>query len=148
MEKKLNSKTTSCFFVGYPERTKGYKFYSPSHTTRFVETRRAIFIENDGEIIEERDLYVEEVIENIDRRNKEDFTTLPADIFQSMTQEMQPQQLTPEALNTATPMHIELENPKQTQELQQAQENVEPRRSQRSRRSTIPADLCHIFVRI
>ncbi|KAI5317163.1 hypothetical protein L3X38_036870 [Prunus dulcis] len=53
---------------------------------------------------------------------------------------MQPQQLTPEALNSATPMHIEPENPEQTQELQQIEENVEPRRSQRSRRFAISAD--------
>jgi transposase InsO family protein len=140
MEKKLDSKTTSCYFVGYPERTKGYRFYSPGHTTRFVETGRAVFIETDGEVTEERDLDFEEVIETTDRRNKEDFTTLPTDIFQSITQEMQPEQSIPEALDTATPLHLEPENPAQTQELQQAQEHVEPRRSQRSRRPAIPAD--------
>ncbi|KAJ9562866.1 hypothetical protein OSB04_008026 [Centaurea solstitialis] len=44
--KKLDSKTISCYFVGYPERSKGYRFYAPSHTTRIVETRRAEFLEN------------------------------------------------------------------------------------------------------
>ncbi|KAJ9558495.1 hypothetical protein OSB04_013109 [Centaurea solstitialis] len=44
--KKLDSKTISCYFVGYLERSKGYRFYAPSHTTRIVETRRAEFLEN------------------------------------------------------------------------------------------------------
>lgn len=47
--KKLDSRTISCFFIGYPERSKGYRFYCPNHTTRIVETRNAEFIEN-GEI--------------------------------------------------------------------------------------------------
>ncbi|KAD7477886.1 hypothetical protein E3N88_01022 [Mikania micrantha] len=43
--KKLDMKTISCFFIGYPERSKGYRFYCPSHTTRIVETRHAEFLE-------------------------------------------------------------------------------------------------------
>ncbi|KAD2804767.1 hypothetical protein E3N88_38144 [Mikania micrantha] len=43
--KKLDMKTVSCFFIGYPERSKGYRFYFPSHTTRIVETRHAEFLE-------------------------------------------------------------------------------------------------------
>ncbi|KAI5316419.1 hypothetical protein L3X38_036126 [Prunus dulcis] len=54
MEKKLDSKTTSCFFIGYPERTKGYSFYCPNHTTRFMETERAVFIEEGSDSFEER----------------------------------------------------------------------------------------------
>ncbi|GJU68019.1 putative zinc finger, CCHC-type containing protein [Tanacetum coccineum] len=30
---------------GYPERSKGYQFYCPSHSTRIVETRHAEFLE-------------------------------------------------------------------------------------------------------
>ena len=44
--KKLNSKTISCHFIGYPDRSKGFRFYCPSYTTRIVETRRAEFLEN------------------------------------------------------------------------------------------------------
>ncbi|GJS83629.1 putative RNA-directed DNA polymerase [Tanacetum coccineum] len=47
--KKLDSRTISCYFIGYPERSKGYRFYCPNHTTRIVETRDAEFLEN-GEI--------------------------------------------------------------------------------------------------
>nr|GEX30864.1 UBN2_2 domain-containing protein [Tanacetum cinerariifolium] len=47
--KKLDSRTISCYFIRYPERSKGYRFYYPNHTTRIVETRDAEFLEN-GEI--------------------------------------------------------------------------------------------------
>jgi hypothetical protein len=40
------SKTVSCYFIGYLERSKSFRFYCPSHTTRIVETRHAVFFEN------------------------------------------------------------------------------------------------------
>ncbi|KAL0534433.1 hypothetical protein IC582_028724 [Cucumis melo] len=46
-EKKLDSRTTSGFFIGYPEKSKGYRFYCPKHSTRIVETGNVRFIEND-----------------------------------------------------------------------------------------------------
>ena len=45
-EKKLDSRTISGYFVGYAERSKGYRFYCPSHSTRIVESRNAKFLEN------------------------------------------------------------------------------------------------------
>lgn len=46
-ERKLDPRTISGFFIGYPEGSKGYRFYCPSHTTRIVESRNAKFIEYD-----------------------------------------------------------------------------------------------------
>ena len=46
-ERKLDPRTITAYFVGYAEKSKGYKFYCPSHTTRFVESRNAKFLEND-----------------------------------------------------------------------------------------------------
>jgi hypothetical protein len=48
-EKKLDFRTISGFFIGYPEKSKGYRFYCPNHSTRIVETDHARFIEN-GEV--------------------------------------------------------------------------------------------------
>ena len=45
-EKKLDPRTISGFFIGYAEKSKGYKFYCPSHSTRIVESRNAKFLEN------------------------------------------------------------------------------------------------------
>ncbi|RVX03582.1 hypothetical protein CK203_027914 [Vitis vinifera] len=46
-EKKLDPRTISVYFIGYTERSKGYRFYCPSHSTRIVESRNAKFLEND-----------------------------------------------------------------------------------------------------
>ena len=42
-EKKPDSRTTSGFFIGYLEKSKGYKFY---YSMRIVETKNTRFIEN------------------------------------------------------------------------------------------------------
>ena len=48
-EKKLDLKTISGYFIGYPEKSKGFRFYCPNHSTRIVETGNARFFEK-GEI--------------------------------------------------------------------------------------------------
>ena len=44
---KLDSKTVSCHFIGYLEKSKGYRFYCPDRQTKFIETRHAIFLKDD-----------------------------------------------------------------------------------------------------
>ena len=44
---KLDSKTVSCYFIGYPEKSKGYRFYCPDRQTKFIETRHDVFLEDD-----------------------------------------------------------------------------------------------------
>ena len=44
-EAKLDSKTISAHFIGYPERSRGYRFYCPSHSTRVIETNKAVFMD-------------------------------------------------------------------------------------------------------
>ena len=64
-EKKLNLRTISGYFIGYVERSKGYRFYFPSHSTRIAESRNAKFLENDlisgsnqfQDIVSEKDRY-------------------------------------------------------------------------------------------
>ena len=46
-EKKLDPKTISRHFIRYAEKSKGYRFYCPSNTTRIVESRNTKFLEND-----------------------------------------------------------------------------------------------------
>ena len=46
-EKKLNPRTVSGYFIGYPKRSKGYGLYCPSHNTKIVESKNAKFLEND-----------------------------------------------------------------------------------------------------
>jgi hypothetical protein len=44
---KLDSKTVNCHFIGYPEKLKGYHFYCPDRHMKFVETRHAVFLEEE-----------------------------------------------------------------------------------------------------
>ena len=46
-EKKLYPRTINGYFIGYAEKSKGYRFYCPSHNTKIVESRNAKFLEND-----------------------------------------------------------------------------------------------------
>ena len=48
-EKKLDPRTTSCRFIGYSEKSKGYKFYCPHGVSRIMETHNARFIEESNE---------------------------------------------------------------------------------------------------
>ena len=61
--KKLDSRAISGYFIGYPDKLKGYRFYCPNHSVRIVETGNARFLEN-GEINgsnEPRKVDVEEI---------------------------------------------------------------------------------------
>ena len=44
---KLGPKTVSCYFIGYLEKSKGFRFYCPDRHTKFVETRHAVFLEDE-----------------------------------------------------------------------------------------------------
>ncbi|KAK9747701.1 hypothetical protein RND81_02G009900 [Saponaria officinalis] len=71
-EKKLDPRTISGYFIGYAEKSKGYRFYCPSHTTMIVESRNAKFLEND--LISGSDQFQDEVIPENDHQNN-----LPSD---------------------------------------------------------------------
>ena len=45
-QRKLDPRTTSGYFIGYAEKSKGYHFYYPTHTPKAVEARNAKFLEN------------------------------------------------------------------------------------------------------
>jgi hypothetical protein len=44
---KLDPKTVTCHFIGYPDRSKGYHFYCPDKYTKFVEMRHVVFLEDE-----------------------------------------------------------------------------------------------------
>lgn len=65
-ERKLDSRIVSCYFIGYPKRSKGYKFYDPT-TKAIFETGNAHFFKDiefaGGD--KERDIVFEEKYVNI-----------------------------------------------------------------------------------
>jgi hypothetical protein len=44
---KLDPKTVSCHFIGYPKKSKGFHFYYPDRYTKFVEMRHVVFLEDE-----------------------------------------------------------------------------------------------------
>jgi hypothetical protein len=52
----------SCHFIGYPKKSKGFHFYCPDRHTKYVETRHAIFLEDEmmRESIVPREISLEE----------------------------------------------------------------------------------------
>ena len=46
--KKLDSKTISCYFIGYLERSKGFRFYCHDQGPKIVESINVVFLENEA----------------------------------------------------------------------------------------------------
>jgi hypothetical protein len=44
---KLEPKTVSYHFIGYPEKSMGFHFYCPDMHTKYVEMRHTIFLEDE-----------------------------------------------------------------------------------------------------
>jgi hypothetical protein len=44
---KMEPKTVSYHFIGYPEKFKGFRFYCPDKHTKYVEMRHAIFSDHE-----------------------------------------------------------------------------------------------------
>jgi hypothetical protein len=44
---KLDPKTVSYHFIGYPDKSKGFRFYCHDRYIKIVETRHAIFLEDE-----------------------------------------------------------------------------------------------------
>lgn len=77
-EKKLDSRTTSCFFIGYSEKSKGFKFYCLEAHTRVQETHNAMFLEDEDVSELVRDIFVfEEIKQSIESASQMDYKYVP-----------------------------------------------------------------------
>ncbi|KAI5338098.1 hypothetical protein L3X38_017369 [Prunus dulcis] len=141
MQKKLNSKTVSCFFIGYPDRTKGYRFYSPKHNTRFVETQKAIFIEEEEGGSDDADFDFDEVLENketADENQMRDVTVLPFDALEENQASPMDEERNNEEGQVTENQQIAVEEMQTDQPVQVP--NSQLRRSQRPKRPTLSND--------
>ncbi|RVW42708.1 Retrovirus-related Pol polyprotein from transposon TNT 1-94 [Vitis vinifera] len=90
-EKKLDSRTMSYYFVGYSERSKGFKFYDPSIRS-FFEMGNAKFIEND-ELSGREQLRKVPIIEIEDTPEIPPTVMEPVQVHEEVTQEPQEPQV-------------------------------------------------------
>jgi hypothetical protein len=44
---KLDPKTVSCHFIGYPDKSKRFRFYCPDRYIKIVKTRHDVFLEDE-----------------------------------------------------------------------------------------------------
>jgi hypothetical protein len=44
---KLDPKTVSCHFIGYPDKSKGFRFYCPNRYIKIMEIRHTVFLEDE-----------------------------------------------------------------------------------------------------
>ena len=124
-EKKLDSRTISCYFVGYSERSRGFKFYDPT-TWSFFETGNAKFLEEvefEGED-KSRDIVFEEEFISLPTVAIDDNQELIPDIVQEVNLEQ----------DIVDPLPI------QEEQTQFPQEPMPLRRSIREKRSVISDD--------
>nr|CAE05252.2 OSJNBb0115I09.14 [Oryza sativa Japonica Group] len=150
--KKLDPKTVSCHFIGYPETSKGYRFYCPDRVTKFLETRHAVFLEN-NEVCgssQEREINLEEIRANVTPEIQEN--NIPINLVPHVVPVTQTV-VAPDKnsgntdsvennkeLNNDTQHTSEAQNEEILEEPSQpsVMENEPLRRSQRERRSAIP----------
>jgi hypothetical protein len=150
----LDFKIVSFHFIGYPKKSKGFRFYCPDRHTKFIETRHAVFLEDE---IMRRSVVAREI--DLEEKRvcvptpmiQEPFFSLPAVAASKMKNIVVP---TPVVIPPVVTMNEDekpvLQDPIElvaTHEGEQQQPqakdvpNVEaPRRSQRVRRSAIPDD--------
>jgi len=133
-ERKLDSRTISCYFVGYAERSRGYKFYDP--------TLRSIFETGNARFLEEVEFGKEENIRKVVFEEEPVIGSAQV-LIPIVVQETTPviennvqtivDDIVQEQDNDEVPPQIPIQQPQQPQE-------VTLRRSDRERRSAIPDD--------
>ena len=146
-ERKLDPRTVSGFFIGYAEKSKGYRFYCPSHTHKIVEARNARFLE-DYNTNESRSHKV--VIEEVQDSTLSGRGVEPGGHIPTMAQQLPIQITTYEGAITDPPIqnsHEEVVSDPVIQEPQQVVQTApqsldqsDLRRSSRVRKSAIPSD--------
>ena len=151
---KLDPKTVSCHFIGYPEKSKGYRFYCPDRYTKFVETRHAVFLEDEmmrGSMVAREIDLEEKRVYAPTPMIQEPFFTLPAVAAPTVQDTVVPAPVIVPPVATMNdneePVLQDPIEPIATDEGEQQQPQTEdvpneeaPRRSQRVRRSAISDD--------
>jgi hypothetical protein len=154
---KLDSKTVSCHFISYPERSKGYRFYCPDRYTKIVETRHIVFLEDNmiRGIMIAREISLQEKRIHVPTPMVEEPFFMPPTAVAPTVQDTIV--LTPVVSSSVATMNEHEEpileepvleepiEPNITHEEEHQQSNVKqvpeaPRRSQRTRRSAISDD--------
>ncbi|RVW25894.1 Retrovirus-related Pol polyprotein from transposon TNT 1-94 [Vitis vinifera] len=152
-EKKLDPRTISGYFIGYAEKSKGYRFYCPSHSTRIVESRNAKFLEYD--LVSGSDQF-RNIVSDIDHTESQPSTSsdrlfivhntpqVQSGVERTIT-EVQPVVEVPQVVDNIPVDQIDQEFPDTSGQQVEPHTSLEDigatlRRSTRTKRSAIPND--------
>ncbi|XP_068312525.1 uncharacterized protein [Pyrus communis] len=144
--KRVPNKDEVSVFVGngvhwrYPERTKGYRFYCPNHTSRLIETRRAKLIEEVNDDQWEKNLDWNEEITAMQKETLVNAVTNEVVLIPMQNAQVaKPTQVTQqEELIAEEP--VQLKNTPTIQEEHIEHVQMETRRSTRARKPAISDD--------
>ncbi|KAJ9709816.1 hypothetical protein PVL29_001334 [Vitis rotundifolia] len=152
-EKKLDPRTISGYFIGYAEKSKGYRFYCPSHSTRIVESRNAKFLEYD--LVSGSD-QVRNIVSDIDHTESQPSTSSDRLFIVHNTpqvqtgvertiDEVQPVIEVPQVVDNIPVDQVDQELPNTSEQQVEPHTSSEDigatlRRSARTKRSAIPSD--------
>ena len=150
-EKKLDPRTISGFFIGYAERSKGYRFYFPSQSSRIVKSRNDKFLENDlisgsdqfQDIFYEKDHYEGQPSGSSDRLIAIHTPQVQSSVRQLFYDVPHVADIDPvdEVVNEEIPKFVEQPIEQQVdQQIPQDNDEATLRRSTRVRKSAIPKD--------
>ncbi|RVW30939.1 Retrovirus-related Pol polyprotein from transposon TNT 1-94 [Vitis vinifera] len=152
-EKKLDPRTISGYFIGYAEKSKGYRFYCPSHSTRIVESRNAKFLEYD--LVSGSDQF-RNIVSDIDHTESQPSTSSDRLFIVHNTpqvqtgvertiDEVQPVIEVPQVVDNIPVDQVDQELPNTSEQQVEPHTSLEDigttlRRSARTKRSAIPSD--------
>ena len=141
-ERKLDPRTISGFFIGYPEKSKGYRFYCPNHSMRILESVNARFIEN-GNISgssESRNIEIKETLVETSTSNVPSQVIVPVTVAQTHGNYGEQQHTEVHTPHHDVVVNEEEDDNVQVDEQVQPQQEVVLKRSTRVRRYAIPDD--------
>ena len=128
---KLDSRTTRCYFVSYPEHSKGYRFYNPNGGTRIVESKTTKFLEFD---VAEESSSSQTIEDNSTVGNMVSLSPPIQILVETPTHHIEPVETRDPVVETA-PNEVH-----QGSQVQDVAITTPVRRSTRERRSAIPPD--------
>jgi hypothetical protein len=151
---KLDPKTVSCHFIGYPKKSKGFCFYCLNRYTKFIETRHAVILEDEmmrGSTVARKIDLEEKRVCVPTPMTQEPFFELPVLVALTVRDTVVPTPVVSSPVVTINndekpvlqePIQIDVTDEGEQQQPQTEDvPNVKaPRRSQKVRRSAIPDD--------
>ncbi|KAL6346088.1 hypothetical protein AAG906_025368 [Vitis piasezkii] len=134
--------TISGYLIGYDEKSKGYRFYCPSHNTRIVESRNSKFLDYD--LVSESNQF-RNIVSDIDHTESQPTTSSDRLLVVHNTPQVQTVIEVPQVVDNISINQVDQELPHTSEQQVEPHTSLEDngatlRRFTRTKRSAIPSD--------